>query len=218
MLSLVFALGMTGAVVLLLVTIPATREGRGPWTWWAHKRAERAQRLLDRPVPTAEERFARGFSLRRLLGVVLHALPRRRRRSVPRFVTPGERTSEPRTQSAAAGNHAPAVTTGAAAPAAPTEASEATEASERVELTHATDSTDSTEKEPVQPAPRPRRGKVEGLPVVAQVEAHRIAGEESDEAGGDVVVLVKKEIPRPQVIEADPIDTDIVNPRILARS
>lgn len=213
MLSLVFALGLTGAVVLLLVTIPATRESRGPWTWWAHKRAERAQRLLEQPVPTAEERFARGFSLRRLLGVVLHALPRRRRRSVPRFVTPGERTSKPRTQNAPAGSHAPA---------APVEAVEAVEgikaidAIERVAATGATDSTDSIESE--RPAPRARRGKVEGLPVVAQVEAHRIAREEIDEEGGDVVVLVKREIPRPQVIEADPIDTDIVNPRILARS
>lgn len=214
MLSLVFALGMTGAVVLLLVTIPATREGRGPWTWWAHKRAERAQRLLDRPVPTAEERFARGFSLRRLLGVVLHALPRRRRRSIPRFVTPGERASQPRsTATAPAGGHAPA---------APTEHVEHVEHMEHSETTKTGRPGAPGEPvesvEPVQPAPRPRRGKVEGLPVVAQVEAHRIAGEESDEAGGDVVVLVKKEIPRPQVIEADPIDTDIVNPRILARS
>ena len=210
MLSLVFALGMTGAVVLLLVTIPATREGRGPWTWWAHKRAERAQRLLDRPVPTAEERFARGFSLRRLLGVVLHALPRRRRRSIPRFVTPGEHTSKPRTQSAPAGSHAPA------APVEAVEGIKAIDAIERVAATGVTDSSESIESE--RPAPRARRGKVEGLPVVAQVEAHRIAREEIDEEGGDVVVLVKREIPRPQVIEADPIDTDIVNPRILARS
>ena len=155
---------MTGAVVLLLVTIPATREGRGPWTWWAHKRAERAQRLLDRPVPTAEERFARGFSLRRLLGVVLHALPCRRRRSVPRFVTPGEHTSKPRTQSAPAGSHAPAA--------------------------------------PVEEAKT-------GEPAVS-VMAPAATAACSPSAKG--------EIPRPQVIEADPIDTDIVNPRILARS
>ena len=81
MLGFALALGLAGAIVMVIVTIPATREGRGPWTWWARRRAERARRLAERPVATAEERFARGISLRRIVGVVLHALPRRRRRS-----------------------------------------------------------------------------------------------------------------------------------------
>lgn len=89
MLGFALGLGFIGAIVMVIVTIPATRQGRGPWTWWARKRADRALRRAMRPVPTAEERYAKGLSWRRLVGVVLHALPRRRRKKAPSFVTPG---------------------------------------------------------------------------------------------------------------------------------
>ena len=87
MLAFALGLGLVGATVMVVVTIPATRQGRGPWTWWAKRRAERARRLAERPVATAEERFARGITLRRLLAPLLQRLPRRRRRRAPRFLS-----------------------------------------------------------------------------------------------------------------------------------
>ncbi len=161
---------------MVVVTIPATREGRGPWTWWARKRTDRARRLAARPVATAEERYARGISWRRIVGVVLHALPRRRRRRAPRFVTPGEPIIPGAAPLSAEGR----ARTAAARTAADGQA-------------------------------RPLREKVDERSYVAQVEAQA-------DVANEIVVMVKKLIPMPEVIEPDPIDTDIVNPRILTRS
>ncbi len=174
MLAFALGLGLVGATVMVIVTIPATREGRGPWTWWARRRAERARRAAERPVPTAEERFARGITLRRLVAPLLQRLPRRRRRA-PHFLTP-----EP----------------------------DAVTAPQAV-VAEAVDRPD-----------RPRRAaKVDERRHVAQVEAHVIAQiEEQADLVNEVVVMTKKRIPMPEVIEADPIDADIVNPRILSRS
>lgn len=200
---LVFSLGLgvAGALVMVIVTIPATRDGRGPWTWWARNKAERARRLAQRPVPTAEERFARGLSLRRVVGAVLPALPRRRRRREARFVeVDTHRSVGQASASAWAGQQeAPgravqgAVSGGEAAGAAG-------------------DAEPGEAAAPDGPAPeRSLREKVDERAYVAQVEA------QTDRAN-EMVVMIKKRIPAPEVIEADPIDTDIVNPRILSRS
>lgn len=205
MLAFALGLGLVGATVMVVVTIPATREGRGPWTWWAKRRAERARRLAARPVATAEERFASGITLRRLLAPLLQRLPRRRRRRAPQFL-PTEMVARPRgiarlrtwvrraQGSGAAVTSRPAVTAGLPV----------------VDIATV----------PTEPVARPRRGeKVDERAHVAQVEARYVAQiEEQADVVNDIVVMIKKQIPMPEVIEADPIDADIVNPRILSRA
>lgn len=191
MLGFALALGLAGAVVMVIVTIPATREGRGPWTWWARRRAERARRIAERPVATAEERFARGISLRRIVGVVLHALPRRRRRrKAPRFIETGVASTVDAGQASLASAEARAHASRAAQAAAKAAAA-----------IHAAADAPS----------RPLREKVDERTYVAQVEAQT-------DIANEIVVMIKKRIPMPEVIEAEPIDADIVNPRILSRS
>ncbi len=205
MLAFALGLGLVGATVMVVVTIPATRQGRGPWTWWAKRRAERARRLAERPVATAEERFARGITLRRLLAPLLQRLPRRRRRRAPRFLST-EVVQRPRglarlrmllrraEGSGKAVSSRPVVPAGAAA----------------VDIATA----------PTEPVARPRRGeKLDERAHVAQVEARYVAQiEEQADVVNEIVVMIKKQIPMPEVIEADPIDADIVNPRILSRA
>lgn len=198
MLAFALGLGLAGALVMVIVTIPATREGRGPWTWWARKRAERARRLATRPAPTAEERFARGLSLVRFVGAVRHALPRRRRRREASFVQVDPRGSV----------HVSAQERVAAqAQRAAQNAAQRRRAADGTDAVGA-DSADSGA--PVTPA-RPLREKVDERTYVAQVEAQA-------DMTNEIVIMVKKRIPTPEVIEADPIDADIVNPRILSRS
>ena len=196
MLGFALALGLAGAIVMVIVTIPATREGRGPWTWWARRRAERARRLAERPVATAEERFARGISLRRIVGVVLHALPRRRRRKAPRFIETGGVCA---VEAGQAGVSTPATTASAETRAhASRAAASAARAAEAIRVAADAPS-------------RPLREKVDERTYVAQVEAQT-------DIANEIVVMIKKRIPMPEVIEAEPIDADIVNPRILSRS
>lgn len=212
MLAFALGLGLVGATVMVVVTIPATRQGRGPWTWWAKRRAERARRLAERPVATAEERFARGITLRRLLAPLLQRLPRRRRRRDPRFLST-EVVRRPRglarlrtlIRRAEGAGLAVASRPAPPAPGAST-----------VDI--ATVPTVLTV--PTEPVARPRRGeKVDERAYVAQVEARYVAQiEEQADLVNEIVVMTKKRIPMPEVIEADPIDADIVNPRILSRA
>lgn len=205
LLAFMLGLGLVGATVMVVVTIPATRQGAGPWTWWAKRRAERSRRLAQRPVATAEERFARGISLRRLLAPLLLRLPRRRRRGAPQFLSQhGERPRGPRRRASRRAR----VEAAAGAPGSVAAAERAATLAE------------SIVPAPADPVLRPRRGlKVDERHYVAQVEARCVAQiQEQADLVNEIVVMTKKRIPMPEVIEADPIDADIVNPRILAGS